>query len=181
MYKQPSTISAIELNMPSLCNKLCNCKDIIQVSSYYDKSYLGQGLTWSTNNDQWDLSLHTHSNAEEVLPQRLIGRNPWRQLSSPGEQVQLILHHSSQIKAGKPCIAGDMRSIQAGHFIQELAPQLPVQAEVVSNCSAEQQRAVHQLLFVVRHAVWVVILTLLVMADEEDQKVEDTLQIPLTD
>ena len=143
---QPAFLCATELNIPSLCNKLCNCKHIIQVSSYYSRTCLGQGLTWSTNNDQGDLGLHTHSNAEEVFLQRFIGRNPWRQLSSPGVQVQLILHHSSHIIAGQPCIASDMRSIQAGHLVQEVAPQLPVQAEVVGNCNAEQQRAVHQLL-----------------------------------
>lgn len=55
-----------------------------------------QLLTWSAHNDQRSFGLHADGNAEEVFPQGLVGGNPWRQLSSPDIQLQLILHHFSR-------------------------------------------------------------------------------------
>lgn len=136
--------------------------------------------TWSADNDERSFGLHADGNAEEVLAQGLVGGNAWRQLSSPDVQLQLILHHLCHVIAGHLVILKvPAQSVQGSHFLQEVLPQRPAEAEVVDEGNAEQQGAVHQWLVCSRDGVRQVLAAQVVVLDEEAQHGEDTLQVSL--
>lgn len=141
-------------------------------------------MTWCADNDEWGLGLQADNDAEEVLHQRQVSCNAWRQLSAFDVQIQLMSKDCFKVMPGHPSLPLICWLQPSHHQTKLLSQALALwiillgcvrQPEVVCHSYAEQQASVHS--FGIIH----VRIACSVVAQAEGQKFEDTLQVSLAD